>query len=1166
MGEESLALVPSGSGRAVEQAIVALKKGAHLLKYGRRGKPKFCPFRLSTDEKFLIWYSGQEERQLRLSSVTNVVRGQTTKQLQPERESQCLSLVYANGDCSLDLIFKDKEQAETWFLGLRAVTSRSYCNGLLSTLKKRRGAQSCINSPAGFMRRKQILGILEEKIRSSQVHSLSGSPSHTFAARCTSDGLSCSSDSFYSESSLSSTHNTMDFLSPSSPFLQQEGPNEQAICASTKMLSLFSTHPLESSESGNHSLRDVLIWGEGAGEGCLEGGGMEFDALLPKVLESTMMFDLRSISLGRKHAALVTKQGDVFCWGEGRRGRLGHKVDTDITWPKIVDSLIGVHVDSVACGEYQTCALTSSGELYTWGDNCSTDLADHNKRSLWLPHRLYGSLDGVTISHVACGEWHTAIVSTSGKVFTYGDGTFGVLGHGNLQSVSHPKEIESLKGLRVKTVACGSWHTAAIVEIMVDHIEFNNPGGKLFTWGDADKGRLGHFDQERKLLPTCIAELVDHDFVQVSCGRTLTVGLTSTGKVYTMGSAAHGQLGNPQSRDRSIVAVQGKLVDEFVTEISSGSYHIAALTSRGNVYTWGKGDHGQLGLGDIKDRNLPTLVEALRGRQVEHITCGSCSTAAICLHKSVSSTDQSSCKGCSMAFGFTRKKHNCYNCGLLFCRACSNKKSINASLAPNKNKPFRVCNRCFNQLSRALEPDGHFKFETNSPRPLFMSEKAYHDEKEAMCQMTSRNYSNEGSQCYERNNLSNPLSLVNGLPRWGQVSCPEVFKKSMVSQIYPSRHQLSSLSPVCLLEDSSQLISTTSSSMNVENNLLQSEKFLIEEIEKLKTQAENLQKLYRSRKEKIKENRQKTEEAWSLAKEEAAKSKAAKEVIQALTSRIRAMSEKFSAERVKDDQPISAVACVPREVEQPEDKNFESLSNSPIVFSNKLRSLRNGDSRDGILSVRESCAGRIDSGKTGVEPPKVEWVEQYQPGVYITFVTLPNGQPGLKRVRFSRKKFTDNEAKRWWDENQQIDDQILKFENLLSFEVYLLSENDVYDVCKLEFSPSLDVLSDLIIIRPNVLRRAEELAAFLSDVGGDGGCPAFVGAVTDAMVEAMVVVKRDGCPAERAEELAAFLSDVGGDGGCPTFVGAVTDAMVEAMVVVKRDGCPAEASKKAAAG
>jgi hypothetical protein len=38
---------PGSVERDVEQAITALKKGAQLLKYGRRGKPKFCPFRLS---------------------------------------------------------------------------------------------------------------------------------------------------------------------------------------------------------------------------------------------------------------------------------------------------------------------------------------------------------------------------------------------------------------------------------------------------------------------------------------------------------------------------------------------------------------------------------------------------------------------------------------------------------------------------------------------------------------------------------------------------------------------------------------------------------------------------------------------------------------------------------------------------------------------------------------------------------------------------------------------------------------------------------------------------------------------------------------------------------------------------------------------------------------
>ncbi|XWS52426.1 hypothetical protein CRYUN_Cryun11dG0070000 [Craigia yunnanensis] len=65
---------PQRSGlaeRDIEQAITALKKGAYLLKYGRRGKPKFCPFQLSSDESKLIWYSGKEEKHLKFSQVSS---------------------------------------------------------------------------------------------------------------------------------------------------------------------------------------------------------------------------------------------------------------------------------------------------------------------------------------------------------------------------------------------------------------------------------------------------------------------------------------------------------------------------------------------------------------------------------------------------------------------------------------------------------------------------------------------------------------------------------------------------------------------------------------------------------------------------------------------------------------------------------------------------------------------------------------------------------------------------------------------------------------------------------------------------------------------------------------------------------------------------------------
>ncbi|XP_055803444.1 PH, RCC1 and FYVE domains-containing protein 1-like [Solanum dulcamara] len=784
MGEEHLAIVPSD--RAIEQAIIALKKGA-LLKYGKRGKPKFCPLRLSADEKFLIWYSGEKENQLSLSAVTDIIRGQNTKQLKAEMDSQCISLIYGNDDQTLDLICKDKIQAATWFLGLRAVISRSR-HGLVDHIKSKRGVQSCISSPVGYLRRKHNLGFSVKKNRFSQVRSFSRSPAQSFSEKRYADGLSCSSDIFLP---LSNVYNRKDIVIANSS--SNDLSRKRESCDGTAI---------------QYVLRDVFIWGEGAEGGCLgDAGEVKMDALLPKLLESTTTLDIQTISFGSSHAALVTKQGEVFCWGEGKNGRLGHKLDIDTSSPKIVHSLNRVHVKSVSCGEYHTCALTTSGELYTWGDNL---VGEKKTRSYWLPSRVCGSLDGVKISYVACGAWHTGIVSTSGQLFTYGDGAFGVLGHGNLQCVAHPKEVESLRGLRVKSVACGPWHTAALVKISVhDHLKSNHHGVKLFTWGNGDKGNLGHSDNDTKLLPTCVAQLVDHDFVQVTCASTLTVGLSNTGEVYTIGSLVDGQ-----AKDKSVVTVQEKLKDKFVTQISSGSNHVAVLTSKGNVYTWGKGSNGQLGLGDTKNRNCPTLVEALRDRQVEHIACGSNSTSAICLHKSISSTDQSVCRGCGTAFRITRKKHNCYNCGLLFCRACCRKKTTNASLSSDKTKAFRVCDSCFCQLQKVAQSSRALKTEKHSPRQAIDNSEESNSISSRM--MSTRKYSNEKSQCLD------PIeSLLDNFPRWGQVPCPEFLRRGRGH----TRNSHGSASPTTLI---------------MQEKLPGSNKFLLEEVSKLRTQLQTM--------------------------------------------------------------------------------------------------------------------------------------------------------------------------------------------------------------------------------------------------------------------------------------------------------------------------------------
>lgn len=484
----------------------------------------------------------------------------------------------------------------------------------------------------------------------------------------------------------------------------------------------FSASSTPSNSSGGsegddlESPGDVYIWGEVFADGV----SSKTNVLIPKLLETNLVLDVRHIESGARHLAIVNKKGEVFTWGEESGGRLGHGIDNDFGKPRLVEFLADTMLNIVACGEFHTCAVSKYDDFFTWGDGIhNVGLLGHGtEASHWIPKSVNGALDGLQVVSVACGTWHSALATSNGKLFTFGDGTFGVLGHGDEESVWYPKEVQLLSGLKTIKVACGVWHTAAIIEVVFQSGS-NVSSWKLFTWGDGDKHRLGHGNKENYLQPTRVSPLIEYNFQQIACGHTMTVALTTSGHVFTMGSTENGQLGNPNSAGKVPTLVQDKLLGEFVEEISCGSHHIAVLTSRSELYTWGKGSNGRLGHGDIDHRKSPTLVVALKDRHVKHISCGSNFTSCICIHKWVNGTDQSVCFGCRQAFGLTRKRHNCYNCGLIFCHNCSSKKAIKAAMAPTSEKPHRVCDICYTKL-KVVDTNDPSKFNgkaTPTPSP-----------------------------------------------------------------------------------------------------------------------------------------------------------------------------------------------------------------------------------------------------------------------------------------------------------------------------------------------------------------------------------------------------------------------------------------------------------------
>jgi len=343
--------------RDIEQAITALKKGAYLLKYGRRGKPKFCPFRLSNDESVLIWFSGKEEKHLRLSHVSRIIPGQRTAIFQryPRPEKECQSFSLISHDRSLDIICKDKDEAEVWFAGLKTLISRSH-QRKWRTESRSDILSSGATSPRTYTRRSSPLSspfssndsIHKDGSDNYRLRTPYGSPPKNGLEKAFSDVMLYAVPPrgfFPSDSNAGSVH------SMSSGHSDNTNGHPRSVPMDAFRVSYSSAVSSSSHGSGHDdgdALGDVFIWGEGTGEGILGGGssrvgsssGAKMDCLVPKPLEFAVRLDVQNISCGGRHAALVTKQGEIYSWGEESGGRLGHGVDCDVSQPKLIDAFL----------------------------------------------------------------------------------------------------------------------------------------------------------------------------------------------------------------------------------------------------------------------------------------------------------------------------------------------------------------------------------------------------------------------------------------------------------------------------------------------------------------------------------------------------------------------------------------------------------------------------------------------------------------------------------------------------------------------------------------------------------------------------------------------------------------------------------------------------------
>ncbi|KAE8295841.1 putative E3 ubiquitin-protein ligase HERC4 [Larimichthys crocea] len=170
------------------------------------------------------------------------------------------------------------------------------------------------------------------------------------------------------------------------------------------------------------------------------------------------------IACGSQHSVALTKDGQVYTWGQDSRGQLGlGKRKLGASSPQHVRTVSAIPLVQIAAGGEQSFALSVSGSVFSWGRNDCGQLGVGDRKDRHTPTSVC-SLNMKKSVHVSCGEEHTAVLTKTGVVFTFGSGQHGQLGHNSFSDELRPRLVAELWGAKVSKIACGRHHTVVLTD------------------------------------------------------------------------------------------------------------------------------------------------------------------------------------------------------------------------------------------------------------------------------------------------------------------------------------------------------------------------------------------------------------------------------------------------------------------------------------------------------------------------------------------------------------------------------------------------------------------------------------------------------------------------------------------------------------------------------
>jgi alpha-tubulin suppressor-like RCC1 family protein len=357
--------------------------------------------------------------------------------------------------------------------------------------------------------------------------------------------------------------------------------------------------------------------------------------------------DPTTVAAGNAFTLVLNSAGQLYAFGLNTTGQLGSAVNNATTHPNPTPTPVVLPqssgtVTQIAAGTDFSLAVTSSGQLYAFGSNSegqlgnATDLGTSSANPTPTLVRVLMRVEGATRERnatprlvptlferfvaVAAGAEYALAVTSTGQLYSWGADGSGQLGRAAGTSNYTPAPV-SLPGATgpVTQIAAGDASSFAVTST-----------GQLYSFGDNQYGQLGrNTPGEDDPTPTRVSlPNANSAVTQVASGGDQTLVVTANHALWTFGSNEYGQLGLPSGVGYQVNPTPAPVpgVPDDVAAISAGSDFSLALTSTGQLYSFGVNYYGQLGRdtnsGTSVPNPMPTLVNLPRNAAIVAISHG----------------------------------------------------------------------------------------------------------------------------------------------------------------------------------------------------------------------------------------------------------------------------------------------------------------------------------------------------------------------------------------------------------------------------------------------------------------------------------------------------------------------------------------------------------------